>query len=286
MEILKFADIQFLKILAGDCLIGTPESDPLAFSDEHPEHTYTIPYDYWIARFPVTNRQFEQFVEATAALTRAEKVGWAYVFNPQEMKWEQVRGADWRHPTGLDGITQEWLEHPVVNVTFNDALVYLDWLNEAFGADLPEGYHFGLPTEVEWEKAARGPYHWRYPWGKEFDPGRCCCRYSAHGLGTRPVGSFSPVGDNMHGCADLAGNVWEWTTTLWGPEKDEPLFVYPYDPDDGREDQITRRDYYRIIRGGSFKDDEQGVRCACRDLDPPNYALNNLGFRVFIVPVR
>ena len=69
-----------------------------------------------------------------------------------------------------------------------------------------------------------------------------------------------------------------------GLQKDEPLFVYPYTPDDGREDQLAGREYYRMIRGGSFKDDGQAVRCACRDLDPPNGTLNNLGFRVFIVP--
>jgi len=284
MDKVNFADTQFLKIPAGVCLIGTPEGDPLAWSDEFPEHTVTIPSDYWCARFPVTNRQFGRFVEATATLTRAEKVGWAYVFDAKAMQWEKVTGADWLHPIGPAGKVENWPEHPVVNVSFLDALAYLDWLNEKHRADLPDGYRFSLPTEVEWEHAARGPHHWRYPWGKDFEPGKCCCRFSAHGIGTQPVGSFSPDGDNMYGVADLAGNVWEWTTTLWGPKKDEPLFVYPYSPDDGREDQISGRDYYRIIRGGSFKDDEQGVRCACRDLDPPNGALNNLGFRVFVLP--
>jgi sulfatase modifying factor 1 len=276
----------YLLTPAGECQIGTPESDPLAYSDEFPPHTFTIPYDYWIARFPVTNRLFGQFVGAVAFLSQAEKQGWAYAFNPQAMEWEKVEGANWQRPRGPKVETGDQGDHPVVSVSFFDALAYLDWLNEELGAGLPDGYRFGLPTEAEWEKVARALDYRRYPWGDAFDPGLCCCRFSAHGIGTQPVGSFSPAGDSAAGCADLAGNVWEWTTTLWGPNKDEPMFVYPYDPNDGREDQTAGRDYYRIIRGGSFKDDERGVRSACRDLDPPTWALNNLGFRVFVVPQR
>jgi iron(II)-dependent oxidoreductase len=100
-----------------------------------------------------------------------------------------------------------------------------------------------------------------------------------------PVGVFSPDGDSPYGCADMAGNTWDWTTTLWGPEKDNQQFTYPYIASDGREDQVAGKDYYRIIRGGSFKNNPEALRCACRDLDPVTFALNNLGFRVFITPV-
>jgi len=83
----------------------------------------------------------------------------------------------------------------------------------------------------------------------------------------------------------MSGNVWEWTLTLWGEDRDKSDYVYPYAVDDGREDLGAGDGVYRIIRGGSFKDDMKGVRCACRDLDPPNYSLNNLGFRVFAAPI-
>jgi formylglycine-generating enzyme required for sulfatase activity len=89
----------------------------------------------------------------------------------------------------------------------------------------------------------------------------------------------------MNGIADLSGNVWEWTITLWCEDKHTPAFVYPYHHEDGREDRQAGERIYRIIRGGSFKDDYKGVRCACRDLDPPGYALNNVGFRFILAPL-
>ena len=98
------------------------------------------------------------------------------------------------------------------------------------------------------------------------------------------VGAYSPSGDSPYGLADMGGNIWEWTTTLWGSNRDKATFVYPYRSQDGRQDLNAGEEHYRIIRGGSYKDDRQGVRAACRDLDPPHYALSNLGFRVFLAP--
>lgn len=278
------ANLEFMPIPAGDCTIGTPEDDPLAYSDEFPRHSVHIPYDYWVARFPVTNQQFEQFVADTGYLTLAERLGWAYVFSVPVLEWQKTEGADWRHPIGPASSLIDIHDHPAVSIAFFDAWAYLDWLNRTAAADLPPGHRYSLPTEVEWEKAARGLQANRYPWGNVFKPNLCAWRGAADGIGTRAVGQFSPSGDSPYGVADMAGNVWEWTTTRWGPDKSEPLFIYPYDSADGREDQQAGREDYRIIRGGSFKDDERGVRSACRDLDPTGYALNNLGFRVFITP--
>ena len=265
---MEFDGLKYCQVPAGECLIGSSEDDPLAWSDEFPQHTVDIPYDYWIARFPVTNAEFKKFVDATSYVTLGEIQGWAFVFNVQTMEWEKSEGASWQHPKGPGEHADNKSDHPVVSVSFFDVLAYLEWLNQSVGPELPGGYQFGLPR------------------GDEFAPSLCCWRESAHGTETAPVGAFSPRGDSHYGGADMAGNVWEWTTTRWGRIKDEPDFRYPYNPDDGREDQLTGRADYRIIRGGSFKDDQKAIRSACRDLDPPNYALNNLGFRVFILPQR
>jgi formylglycine-generating enzyme required for sulfatase activity len=121
-----------------------------------------------------------------------------------------------------------------------------------------------------------------YPWGDEFDPSRCNTRESGIGT-TTPVGRYSPEfhpelvegGDSPCGCADMAGNVWEWTQSL--------CKGYPYDPADGREDpKATGR---RVVRGGAFNFDRRWVRCALRLRYPPDHLRANLGFRPVAVPV-
>jgi formylglycine-generating enzyme required for sulfatase activity len=278
------SEVYFL-IPQGPALIGSLQDTPGAFSDEFPQHTINFPYDYWCARFPVTNSQFGIFVEETGYTTLAEKIGWAFVFNPGVDKWEKAEGADWRHPTGPESGIEDLGNHPAVSIGLFDAQAYTDWLNQKLTHELPRGYKFGLPTEVEWEKAARGTDGRSYPWGEEFN-GLGCWYESREEVGTMSVGSFSPAGDSPYGCADMAGNTWDWTTTLWGPDKDTQQFKYPYTVSDGREDQVLGKDYYRVIRGGSFKNNPEALRCACRDIDPVTFALNNLGFRVFITPVE
>lgn len=285
MDKLIISGEEYFLIPRGAALIGSLEDSPGADSDEFPQHTISFLYDYWCARFSVTNAQFGKFAEETGFVTLAEKIGWAYVFNPRVDKWEKTEGADWRHPTGPESGIENLIDHPAVSIGFFDAQAFMDWLNENFGHELPQECQFSLPTEVEWEKAARGPNGRCYPWGEEFN-GLGCWYESRDQVGTMPVGSFSPAGDSAYGCADMAGNTWDWTITLWGPEKDTQQFKYPYQADDGREDQVAGKDYYRIIRGGSFKNNPEALHCACRDLDPVAYALNNLGFRVFITPSR
>jgi formylglycine-generating enzyme required for sulfatase activity len=283
-ENLKIGGMEFVRVPKGGFIMGSREDNELAWGDEFPQHTLDIPYDYWIGRFPVTNGEFRAFVRATAYVTRAEKEGWCWAWNRQDEKWEKVEGASWAHPTGDRRGDADLVDHPVVQVCWYDAVAFCGWLNEAQGDGLPQGYRFSLPNEAEWEKAARGPEGREWPWGNEFDEGLCNSKLSGK-VHTIAVGSHSPRGDSTYGAADMSGNVWEWTITLWGDDRDKPSYVYPYDSQDGREALPAGEECYRIIRGGSFKDDMKGVRCAVRDLDPPHYSLNNLGFRVFVVPV-
>lgn len=275
--------IEFVRIPGGGFIMGSKDDDELAWCDEIPQHIFEIPYEYWVGRFPISNAQFAEFVRATSFETRAERESWCWVWNRIDAEWERQDGASWKHPLGanssLDGLEQ----HPVVQVCWYDALAYCEWFNREYLRHLPQGICFRLPNEAEWEKAARGTEGRRWPWGNAYDPARCNAKEGGE-ICTTPVGAHSPQGDSIYGAAGMSGNAWEWTVTLWGDDHDTPAFVYPYRGDDGRENLDAGEAFYRIIRGGSYKDDLKGMRCACRDLDPPHYSLSNLGFRLFAAP--
>jgi len=193
--------------------------------DEKPEHVVYIPYDYWMGRFPVTNMQYNQFKKKDFG-ERKEN-------------------------------------HPVVNVSWGDAMDYCKWLNQMMKLELPSGSILRLPTESEWEKSARGT-DWRaYPWGNAFDKNKS----NAHEGNTTPVGLYSPQGDSPYGCADMIGNVWEWTLSL--------KYSYPYQVNNGREDENYSGD--RVVRGGD-------TRCACRVDNHIYNSLDIVGFRVVVAP--
>lgn len=263
--------------------MGSPADDELAWEDEKPQHILELSYDYWIGRFPVSNAQFGEFVRSTSFETRAEREGWGWVWNIRDEQWEKKEGANWLHPLGANSHITAFQEHPVVQVCWYDARSFCEWLTYNHIHDLLPGFHFRLPSEAEWEKAARGAEARKWPWGNHFDAALCNSKIDGY-ICTTPVGAYSPRGDSVYGAADMSGNVWEWTLTLWGEDRNTPTFVYPYLSTDGRQNQRASEEFYRIIRGGSFKDDNKGVRSACRDLDLPNFSLNNLGFRVFLAP--
>jgi iron(II)-dependent oxidoreductase len=185
-----------------------------------------------------------------------------------------------------------------VYVTWHDALAYCRWLEEKWrgvGSKLRvwtstgieeesldlSSFNLQLPSEAEWEKAARGAADRReYPWGEAWREGHC----NTHELGvndTTPVGIF-PEGVSPYGALEMAGNVWEWTRSLWGENSGDPKYKYPYRPDDGRENLDAGDHMLRVLRGGSWGSNPHYARCACRYWYGPRGGNSDYGFRVVV----
>jgi formylglycine-generating enzyme required for sulfatase activity/energy-coupling factor transporter ATP-binding protein EcfA2 len=256
---LPYGEPEWVEVPAGPFLMGTQEEDIPAllkrfggrrewYEWEAPRHEVILPV-YYVSRVPITNAQYRLFVEATG--------------HEPPKHWEENRP-----PKGKES-------HPVVYVTWYDALAYCDWLSQVAGKRII------LPSEAEWEKAARGDKGKRvYPWGDTFDATRC--NGDELGLeGTTPVGVF-PDGASPYGVLDMAGNVWEWTRSLWGEDWEKPDFGYPYDSEDGRENLEAGQEVCRVLRGGAFDIGAWGVRCAFRVRDYPSSRYRYSGFRVMV----
>lgn len=236
---------------------------------EAPVHQVEVK-SFWMDAREVTVAEFAKFVEATGYRTEAEQFGWSGVFNIRKGEWEKTVGADWRHPEGPRSRGQQ--DEPVCQVSWNDAAAYAKWAGKR------------LPTEAEWEYAARGGLVGkRYAWGDELRPGGKPVANWWQGhfperdtgedgyAGRAPVGKFLP---NGYGLFDMAGNVWEWCADWF----DEDFYARspganPSGPAAGTE---------RVLRGGSWMCSENycsNYRVAARSHATPDSGLNNLGFR-------
>jgi formylglycine-generating enzyme required for sulfatase activity len=196
----------------------------------------------------------------------------------QARQWERIacmsdknfeRWLEQQHPPGHQTQPVFWndnpfnsLAQPVVDICWFEARAYCAWLTAQTGQS------FRLPSEAEWEAAARGTKGRRYAWGDTFDAARCNI-FETHIRSTTPIGIF-PQGDTPEGLSDMTGNVWEWTNSLHQP--------YPYQAEDGREDPEPSEN--RVVRGGSWFNTQVEARAASRFHVHPNDQASNLGFRV------
>jgi formylglycine-generating enzyme required for sulfatase activity len=257
-----------IELDGGSFLMGT--DDPAGFPEdrEGPVREVTVE-PFAVAPCAVTNEQFAAFVEATGHGTEAERLGTSFVFAgllpddfpptravAQAPWWRLVEGADWRRPEGPGSSLDGRGDHPVVHVSWTDASAYCDWAGVR------------LPTEAEWEFAARGGLEQKlYPWGDELTPGgehRCNIwqgTFPTHNtlddgyLGTAPVDAFQPNGFGLH---NTSGNVWEWCADWFDPNR-------------------------RAIRGGSYLCHSSycnRYRVAARSGNTPDTSTGHMSFRV------
>jgi len=251
-----------INVPGGTFLMGSERGD----AAEEPVHRVKV-RAFSIDRLETTNAGFAEFVSATGHVTDVERsgVGWDWDGN-----WRKKKKADWRHPHGPESSIHGLDRHPVVQVSWNDAQAYCQWRGKR------------LPTEAEWERAARGDGRRTYPWGDEpprsetqsrasYGSDRCCRADEGDGyLFTAPVGSF-PEGRSPFGVDDLAGNVWEWVEDWFAPE------FYRNSPSSNPVNNTAAE--RKVIRGGGWGNDAYGLRSTLRHANPPDIGLSMVGFR-------
>jgi formylglycine-generating enzyme required for sulfatase activity len=220
-------------VAAGAFLMGSDtRTEPQAYDSELPQHSVTLAA-FQIGKFPVTVAEYACFVRAG---------------QKEPQNWQQQLGK---------------LDHPVVYVSWRDAVAYAQWLADCTGEP------WRLPSEAEWEKAARGPDGRIYPWGNAWDPTKANAGEGGK-WGTTPIGSY-PGGASPYGALDMCGNVHEWTNSVYNP--------YPYSATDGRERAEPAEN--RALRGGSWLNLVPGsARVAYRDVGLLGFLRNNIGFRL------
>ena len=286
--------LEFVYVPAGEFLMGSTATEVEAafelcqevygdcqrrwFEAEQAQHQVDLSA-FWIGKTEVTDAQYRPFIEAGGYMDRElwTEAGWA---------WREEE--DVTQPRCWDD--EEWNQphHPVVCLSWYEAAAYARWLSRETGLDVR------LPSEAQWEKAARGTDGRMWPWGDEPPDGtrlNYCDRNCTFGWkdeavddgygGTAPAGSY-PAGASPYGALDMAGNVGEWTSTLWGGCDWPPGFAYPYRADDGREE--IEGGGCRVVRGGSWLDHRVFARAAFRYRVIPGDWDGNVGVRVVVVP--
>jgi len=276
-----------VQLPGGDFLMGTDSREGYAADGEGPVRKVRL-RPFWIDATVVSNAGFAAFVDATGHVTEAERFGWSFVFAgflPDDFPptravaeapwWRQVYGADWRHPEGKHSDIAERMQHPVLHVSWNDALAYCRWSGKR------------LPTEAEWEYAARGGLEqMRYPWGDTLTPNAehrmnvwqgkfPAVNTQEDGFrGTAPVDAFPP---NGYGLFNITGNVWEWCADWFSADHHRLAGKRDRDNPTG-----PPRGDRRVMRGGSYLCHKSycfRYRVAARSANTPDSSTGNLGFR-------
>jgi len=271
-------------IESGFFMMGT--DDPVFPADgEMPARPARL-REFYLDPREVSNHEFTTFVDETGYVTEAEKFGNSFVsdfYLSDEVKegiteavasapwWLPVQGADWRHPEGKGSDISDRGNHPVVHVSWNDAVEYCKWAGKR------------LPTESEWEMACRnGKENRLFPWGNKWKPkdqfyaniwtGSFPSEDTGEDgfAGTNPVDMFVQTNHQLH---NMIGNVWEWTADWWTARHTTASFINPTGPESGTD---------KVKKGGSFmchKDYCYRYRCAARSQNTPDSSAHNLGFR-------
>jgi formylglycine-generating enzyme len=275
-----------IKLIGGKFLMGTNDKDGFPTDGEGPVREITLDA-FYIDATTVTNAQFSEFINATGYITEAERYGWSFVFHgllSEEVKktdyqvaaqtpwWCAIQGARWNQPEGKGSDIRERMDHPVVHVSWNDAMAFCNWANKR------------LPTEAEWEFAARGGLiQKKFPWGDELmqDNIHHCNIWQGTFpdynsiddgyFGTAPAKSFQP---NNFGLYNVAGNVWEWCNDWFSRDfhKTGPR-INPKGPSTGQS---------KVMRGGSFLCHYSycnRYRVAARSSNTIDSTTSNIGFR-------
>jgi formylglycine-generating enzyme len=275
----------------GSFWMGNEDEDAWPEDGEGPVRQVQLA-PFALDQFAVCNRRFAAFVKATGYRTEAERFGWSFVFHtlvPQRLKrraqagkrvqglqwWVAIDGACWKHPEGPGTSVAGRADHPVVHVSWSDAAEFARWAGKR------------LPTEAEWEFAARGGLVRRkYAWGDELTPaGKHMCniwqgRFPHHDsaedgfAGTAPVSAFEP---NGYGFFNLTGNVWEWVADWFSPDwhlrAGPAAFFQPVGPANGT---------HKVMRGGSYLCHASycnRYRVGARTANTPDSSTGNCGFR-------
>jgi len=273
-----------VRLEGGRFLMGSEGQEAIPADGEAPVRAVLLD-GFYLDRYPVTNQQFQEFVTETGYRTEAERFGWSFVFEghlrgraalfvcpPGVRWWCKVDGADWRQPEGPETDLSERETCPVVHVSWNDANAYAEWAGKR------------LPTEAEWEFAARGGLEQKlYPWGDDLTPaGRHLCNiwqgvFPEHDTAEdgysrpSPVDAFPP---NAHGLYSITGNVWEWCSDWFSP--DYHLMASNVNPVGPLEGQA------KVMKGGSYLCHASycnRYRVAARTSNTPDSSTTNIGFR-------
>ncbi|MBM7599093.1 formylglycine-generating enzyme required for sulfatase activity [Virgibacillus halotolerans] len=283
VDSIKFED-KMVFLTGGDFIMGTDSDEGFPLDGEGPRRNVRI-NPFQMDSYAVTNEEFKQFVNDTGYITEAEAFGWSFVFEhflplnkssiiqqlPGTPWWYAVKSVNWYQPEGEGSSIVNRMDHPVIHVSWNDAIAFSNWAGKR------------LPTEAEWEYAARGGLIQNiYPWGNDLTPNgiHLCNIWQGEFpkkntkedgyVGTAPAKSFPP---NNYGLYNVSGNIWEWCSDWFTNSHHKSVQVNPKGPDKGDS---------KVMRGGSYlchKSYCNRYRVAARSSNTPDSSTGNLGFR-------